>query len=246
MPFCPDCGTEISEDTRFCPECGRPLEIEQAVKGKSKAKLVGIIVACVIAIIVIVIIATRPPTSVESEPAIPAHYTTYTDELALFSISYPPDWEIALDVIEEAGQAVKDIISSINSDLPVEDVHYLFMAGLPTIEGYYRPNVNITVGPCAAIICTHDAMIKAEIEGIKAISPDYRELLRVRTSVDGRTATILVSHYAFPDAPTCHYVQMFLLVGSTVWVVTCITSQDEYSKWEDDFDAIVRSLRILK
>jgi len=34
MPFRPDCGTTVSEETRFCPECGRPLAIEQDTKGK--------------------------------------------------------------------------------------------------------------------------------------------------------------------------------------------------------------------
>jgi len=34
MPFCPDCGTEVSEDTEFCPECGRRLAIGQDAKGK--------------------------------------------------------------------------------------------------------------------------------------------------------------------------------------------------------------------
>jgi len=33
MPFCPDCGTKVSEDTQFCPECGRPLAIGQDIKG---------------------------------------------------------------------------------------------------------------------------------------------------------------------------------------------------------------------
>ena len=32
MPFCPNCGTEVSEDTRFCPQCGRPLAIGQDAK----------------------------------------------------------------------------------------------------------------------------------------------------------------------------------------------------------------------
>ena len=35
------------------------------------------------------------------EPEIPAHFSTHTDEMALFSISYPPDWEPALSVMEE-------------------------------------------------------------------------------------------------------------------------------------------------
>ncbi|MCK4354207.1 MAG: zinc ribbon domain-containing protein [Dehalococcoidia bacterium] len=61
MPFCPDCGTKVSEETQFCPECGRPLAIGQAVKGKSKKKLTGIIVACIVAIIVIIVLFSIKP-----------------------------------------------------------------------------------------------------------------------------------------------------------------------------------------
>ncbi len=25
MPFCSNCGKEVSEDTKFCPQCGKPL-----------------------------------------------------------------------------------------------------------------------------------------------------------------------------------------------------------------------------
>ena len=34
MPFCPDCGTKVSEETRFCPECGRRLATGQDIAGK--------------------------------------------------------------------------------------------------------------------------------------------------------------------------------------------------------------------
>jgi hypothetical protein len=33
MPFCPNCGTKVSEGTGFCPECGRRLAIVQGVNG---------------------------------------------------------------------------------------------------------------------------------------------------------------------------------------------------------------------
>jgi len=211
----------------------------------SKKKIAGIIVACIIAIIVIVVIATRPPTSVGPEPTIPAHFSTYTDELGLFSISYPPEWELQLEVIEEREQAVKDIISCIDSDLPVEKVSLLFLAGVPSQIGLF-PSVNIIVEPCPAIVCTHDAVIKAEIEGAKVVMPDYQELSRVKTTIDGRTATIIESQGAFVGLDTYRYVQMVCLVSKTVWVVTCAALPDEYSEWEDDFDATVRSLRILK
>jgi hypothetical protein len=27
MPFCPKCGKEVSEDTKFCPQCGQNLKV---------------------------------------------------------------------------------------------------------------------------------------------------------------------------------------------------------------------------
>lgn len=138
MPFCPGCRTEVSEDTRFCPECGRPFMIVGQVGNEknNKKKIAGIIVACVIAIIVIIVIATRPPTSTEPEPAIPAHYTTYTDELGRFSISYPPEWEPASELLQELIQEIEQS--------EMEGVSFPYMAGLPFLEGY-NPNVLIGV-----------------------------------------------------------------------------------------------------
>ena len=62
MPFCPDCGTKVSEDTQFCPECGRRLAIGQEARGIGKKKIAGIIVGSIIAVIVIAIIARPTPT----------------------------------------------------------------------------------------------------------------------------------------------------------------------------------------
>jgi len=61
MPTCPICGTKVSEGTGFCPKCLRRLMTGQTTKGKSKKKLVGIIVACVIAISAVIVIATHLP-----------------------------------------------------------------------------------------------------------------------------------------------------------------------------------------
>lgn len=252
MPFCPNCGTEVSEDTQFCPECGRPLAIGQAVKGKSKKKLAGIIAACIIAIIVIVVIATHPPTSIEPAPAIPTHFTTYTEELGLFSISYPSEWELALGYMEGIEQATQNIISSIASDRPVEETSLLFMAGLPTTIGSttisFNPNVNINVAPLPGIMWRHDEVVTAEIEGLKAILSDYQQFSRVKTTIDidNRTATIIEFQGDITGLGTRHDVVMIFLVNKTVWIVMCTALPDEYSEWEDDFDAIVRSLRILK
>ena len=242
MPFCPDCGTKVSEDTQFCPECGHPLAIKQAAKGMSKKKLAGIIAACTIAIIIIVVIATHPPISMETEPEIPTDFTTYTDELGLFSISYPPEWELDLESMEEIEQFSREIISSITSGIPVEEAHFLFMAGLPG-EG---SNVNIVVEPLPATILTHDEMVAVAIKSLKMVVSDYHEFSRVKTTVDNRTATIIECEATLAGLGTFHNVFMCCIVSKTIWMVTCTTSPDDYNKWEDDFDAIVRSLRILK
>src|SRR4030042_3286440 len=61
MPTCPICGTEVRGDTGFCPKCLRRLMTGEPTGGKSRKKLIGIIVACVIAISAVVIITTHLP-----------------------------------------------------------------------------------------------------------------------------------------------------------------------------------------
>ena len=191
------------------------------------------------------IIVTKATGPEEPEPAIPAQFSTYTDEQGLFSISYPPEWELGLEYIEELEQATEDIISSITSDFPLEEFSMIFIAGLPTIEGF-DPNVTIVVESLPGIMWTHDNVVTAGIEGLKENYPDYHEFSRVKTTVGNRTATITEWQGTYPGFGTGRYLQMFLLVGKTVWGVCCSVFPDEYSEWEDDFDAIVRSLRILK
>ena len=184
------------------------------------------------------------PTSVP-EPAIPNHFTTYTDELGLFSISYPSDWEPVLSEIEEYEQAAKDLIRSIDSDLPVEQVSALFGAGVPSEIGLI-PSISIVVEPIRGIMWRHDEVVEAQIEGTKELFQDYHEFSRVKTTIDNRTATIIVCQVTIPQRVTCRYVQMLFLVGKTLWVVTCTALPEDFSRYEDDFNAIVRSLRILK
>jgi uncharacterized repeat protein (TIGR02543 family) len=383
MPFCPNCGTEVSEGTQFCPGCGSRLTIEQHVKRMSKKKLAGIIVGCIIGIIIIAAIATPThiytlsvsaspsgagsispsggkyksgvevtlttspasgytfdhwsgdasgttstititmdsnksltanfkatsqtyslttnispsgagsvsPSSGEYEsgvqvtltasPAsgyafdhwsgsasgttstititmnsdksltanfkttiVPTHLTTYTDELGLFSISYPLEWELALEYLEEVEQAAKDVVSSINSGLPVEKASVIFLAGLP-IETGYVPSVNIVVEPLPSM-WTHDEVVTAEVQGLKAIASDYHEFSRIKTTIDSRTATIIEYQGSIAGYGTFHDVVMCCIAGKNIWSVTCTALSNDYSRWLDDFDAIVKSLRILK
>jgi len=183
------------------------------------------------------------PAEAPLEPQIPAHYTTYTDEADLFSICYPPDWEPALFFIEELDKATGEVLASIEKDLPLERDRTLFLAGLPTEAGYI-PNVKVLVESLPGIIWTHDQVVEADIQGIKEVVGDSHKFSRVKTTIGGREATIVDWEGIVPLG--LHSLQVIILVDKVAWVVTCMPPAGEFSKWESDFHAIVRSLRILK
>ncbi len=215
---------------------------------RCKAPWSRYVMLCVLPVLVAAITIGVPGCAQKEAPSeleIPAHFTTYTDEAGLFSISYPPEWEAALSLIEDLEQATKDLITSIESDAPVEQASFIFLAGLPTEIGY-EPSVNIVVESLSGIILTHDNVVEAEIRGIKSLVQDYHEFSRVKTVVGGSEATIIDWEGTFPGLGKVHNLQMITLVKKTTWIVTCTPPAGEFSKWEDDFHALVRSLRILK
>jgi predicted nucleic acid-binding Zn ribbon protein len=247
MPFCPDCGTQVSEDTQFCPECGRQLAIEQAVKGKSKKRLAGIIVGCLIAIIVTVVIATQPPTPQELEPAIPAHFTTYTNELGLFSISYPSEWELALSKIEGVTQDLNDYWKGIKPERTVEESSVVFFAGVPYKTGY-NPNVFIVVIPSDEGSWKLEDLVEAVVQqGLMKDGQEYREFSRYKSIVDGKEAILLEYEVTYPALGNWRALEMYMRDGRMLIKVACsVLPPKNFSEYEADLYAIVRSLRILK
>ena len=250
MPFCPDCGTQVGEDTQFCPECGWRLAVGQGVKGKSKKKLAGIIVACIIGIIVVVVIATRPPISMESEPAIPAHFATYTDEARFFSISYPPDWKPFPSSLEEIPVS-KDFFKVYDSDASLVGLFFVFTAEAPRDLGGSSPNVNIVVQALSDMTMrgwwTLDEIVEAKLQRTKEIKQGYYEFSRINTIIGGREAVIIDwESYTSDLSGKVRSIQMFTIADKLVWKVTCYADSKKFSPFEDDLHAIVRSLRIFK
>ena len=131
----------------------------------------------------------------------------------------------------------------MNSDLPVGKVTYLFAAGLPPDN---TTSVMIAIEPMSTLVFTHNQMVEVEIKGIKQTVTDYHEFSRIKTTVNGREATIIDWEGTYPQVGKKHNFQMLILVGKNAWVVGCNTTPEESSKWKDDFQSIVRSLRILK
>ncbi len=120
--------------------------------------------------------ATPVPTPIpKPEPTIPPHFTTYTNEQKLFSISYPQDWEPALSLLAELEETTKELLKSVESDLRLEKASMVFVAGIPTEEGFH-PNVNIFV-ESLDVSSLVDA-VEMSIKGIKTIVSDYKSRLQ--------------------------------------------------------------------
>ena len=191
--------------------------------------------------------STTPQLSEETppKPEITADYTTYTDESKLFSISYPSDWETALSRMPELRSKTKEYINKLKSGIPVEQASTIFFAGRRTATAY-DPSLSITVEPMLEGMVALDQMVESEVRGVKTVILDYRELSMVKTTIDGREATIWDYEGTIPGQSKLHFLTMITLVDRTTWVVGCDTSIDDFAQWENDFNTIVRSLRISK
>ena len=86
-------------------------------------------IVVVLAIMALVIVAcdtgSKPAFGVFPTPTTPPDFVKYSDELSIYSIEYPPDWQINFSEMSPGGQATIDFIQGI-SDLPVEDLGFLF------------------------------------------------------------------------------------------------------------------------
>ncbi|MBA7687352.1 hypothetical protein ES703_95813 [subsurface metagenome] len=208
-----------------------------------KAMLLGVIL--LLMVLLGACAAPAPTPAPTPEPTIPSHFVTYTEE-NLFSISYPPDWEPALSIMEDLEEVVKETLVSIEADAPVERASMVFFAGVPTEMGY-MPNVNIVVESSPEIVWTHENVVEAQIQGMKKYVHDYREFSRTKTIIGGREATIVDLEGTFPRASKAHFLVMCTLVGKTAWSVTCTAlPPEEFINYEQDFQAILKSLRILR
>lgn len=125
------------------------------------------------------------PTST-SESAVPAHFITYTDEAGFFSISYPPDWELALSEIEGLTQDVEAYLKDINSEGSSEEGSVVFFAGVPCGTGY-NPNVSIVIAPLGEGRWTLENLVEAVVQrGYMKDAEEYHEFSRIKTVVDGK------------------------------------------------------------
>ena len=92
MPFCPDCGTQTSEDMRFCPECGHQVVLRKNGRGVTKRRVAGITVGSVLGIILIAVLAAQSssPDMAPLPPTEPGWVRLQIQDVG--SIDYPSDF----------------------------------------------------------------------------------------------------------------------------------------------------------
>jgi len=183
------------------------------------------------------------PTTPAPEPTIPPHFTTYTDEQRLFSISYPPGWETALSQMENLEDTIKGIVKTIESDLPIENASMVFLAGKPHAAGL-DPKLNIIVE--SLDVSSLDEAAEAEIRGIKFVTKDYKLFTQANSIVGGREVVIVDHKYTIPSVPEIRVIQMIILQGKVVWITTCGTASERFFDVEKTCNQIVRSFQILR
>lgn len=184
------------------------------------------------------------PEEAEPSPPMPeitTSYTTYTDESNYFSISYPPEWEVSLSLIGVPEEDIKKTIDNLRTGMPIASPTIIFFAGRRTADGF-MPSVNIVVE--RAFEDTIDLFVPSMIEATKKYFSDYREFSMVKTTVDGNEAIIVEWEGVLKEQGKRQYVQMFMMLDGIVWTVTCKTFPEDFARWENDFDMIVRSLQI--
>ena len=196
--------------------------------------------------------ASVPETSKPiSEPPIPAHFSTYTDEAGFFSISYPPEWKPFPSWFEELGGLSQDFFKGYDSDTSLVGLFFVFIAEAPRDSGGFSPNINIVVQALSDMTTrgwkTLDEIVESKLQRTKEIKQGYHEFSRVNTIIGGREAVIIDwESYTSDSSTKVRCIQVFIIADRLVWKVTCYADSEKFSDFEGDLHTIVRSLRILK
>jgi hypothetical protein len=182
-------------------------------------------------------------TAVSEEFTIPEDFDTYNDESGLFSISYPEDWEVNLEILADMQIVAEEVLDNIRSGASLGGASFVFVAGFPKGFGY-EPNVNIVVEPLPSTLKSIEAVASSATISIEMLADSYDEISRDFVIIDGREAAI-IEYEAEIQGIYGHHLLGFTIASKTIWSVTCTASTDAgFDDYEDDFQAIVHSLKI--
>ncbi len=177
------------------------------------------------------------------EPQIPDDFSNYESE-EFFSIAYPSEWEPVQSYLEELETYGKEYVLKSDPEADVDDVRLVFMAGEPTDEGWY-PSVTVTVTTREFGYSDLDEVIESECTWAKTYTPGYKELSRKKTTIGGVAAYIIKDQDDEPGYGLWKYTSGNLVKGDYVWFVICSAEAADFDEYEDTFNDVIRSFRVL-
>jgi hypothetical protein len=181
------------------------------------------------------------------ETSIPVHFITYTDEAGLFSISYPPDWELGLSEIKGITQDLNDYWKGVKPELTVQESTVVFFVGV-TYKTGYNPNVSIHFIPSDGGTWKLEDLVEVAVQqGLMKDTQGYQEFSRDKSIVDGKEAIFLEYEVKYPLLGEWHALDMYIKDGRMlIKVASGVMPPKDFSDFETDLYNIVRSLRILE
>jgi len=186
--------------------------------------------------------ALTPTATVTTEYPIPSDFYTYNDSTGLFSISYPADWHVASELLPYLHEKLMEYINSSGSSVNVGNA--MFSASTNSSLDY-RASMNIVIGPLPSNLHDIEELTEAMMQSAKSVPSfgSFDEICRAYTVIDGREAAIIECESEI-QGTTTHGLMMITTAGNLIWQVTSVTIPDSFSEHEDDFQAIIHSLRI--
>lgn len=181
-------------------------------------------------------------------PTTPPGFITFTDELNVFSISYPSAWQLDLSSMSELDEFAKNRLESVTG-ARLAATRLIFSAGVSAQEGSI-PNVVLNVETLPAEVAL-DEYFEAGQQFLRELFAPYRVHKQGRVLL-GRTEA-MVSDAEFdpsflgaglPDKGRA--ITLVTVDRGIGWIVTCTVRIPTPDDDLQTCDALVRSLRILR
>ena len=149
----------------------------------TRFRIVGSLVFGALAILggLILAIAMAFTTDLPAVPetSTPDYFSTYTSE-GFFSISYPPDWEPVMSIIEEAEVDMKQWLKSEGFESQADEMQLVFGAAKLAVDEDY-PIVTIMVAPQG--LWPLGAVVEADTQWAREIVEQYVVHSTIRTTI---------------------------------------------------------------
>ena len=182
-------------------------------------------------------------------PTTPPGFVTFTDELNVFSISYPSAWQLDLSSMSELDAFARNLVESATGG-PRAGLRLIFSAGVDAQEGSI-PNVVVNV-ETLPVGLTLDEYFEGGQRFMRSTIAAYRVHKQAKVLL-GRTEAIVYdvefdpSSFMVAGSPSKGRAISLVAVDRAIgWTVTCTVKVPTRDDDLQTCDAVARSFRVLR